>query len=151
MAVCSPSGPGRLHHIALPTSSRWPKCTASPIVALWRRYSLSDHEPIDLLDQGNNKDGEADLFQPRMFQQVAAFLRDRVELLARDVLDPVEERGRVETMVAWLERCVGATDESVVTRTMSEPLDTRGGNYFKSMGKHGRYNSDFSLKSFVLL
>ena len=132
----------RWGHIAMQASSRWPACSAMPIVRLWRQFELSDNEPNNLV--GDVSDDEANLFQTAMFQQIADYLRDNVQTLERPADDPAAERARVGMYVQWLERCVDATAEEAAEGAMFDKVEGRGGHYFKHLGRHGKYFSDFS-------
>ena len=119
------------------------------IVKLWRRFELADDEPDNLInDEGVSvlAAENENLFQPQVFQQVADYLRDRAEVLEASAIDPETERGRLQMYVHWLERCVVGASEEAVEDTMYERLPSRGGNYFKQLGRHARYFSDFFVK-----
>ena len=140
---------GRWQWIAMPSAGRWPQCTALRIVTLWRRFEIADNEPNNLIndEDGNALEAEAGaLFQPRVFQQIADYLRDRVGVLETSAIDPETERDRVEMYVHWLERCVAGVSEEAAEGTMYEGMTSRGGKYFKHLGRHARYFSEFFVK-----
>jgi hypothetical protein len=140
---------GRWQWIAMPSAGRWPQCTALRIVTLWRRFEIADDEPNNLIndEDGNALEAEAGaLFQPRVFQQIADYLRDRVGVLETSAIDPETERGRVEMYVHWLERCVAGVSEEAAEGAMYEGMTSRGGRYFKHLGRHARYFSEFFVK-----
>ena len=72
--------------LAMPSAAKWPQCSATPIVVLWRRFELSDIEPRDVIDAGEGgveaaAADAANLLQPRMFQELADYIRDRATVL----------------------------------------------------------------------
>ena len=125
------------------------------VVTLWRRFELADQEPANVVDEGEGDvddgakaEAEADVFQAQMFQQLADFLRNRVDVITNGAspLEQADERAQVETYVGWLERCVSATSQEAATDTAFEEMTGRGGRYFNSLGKRARYASNFFVK-----
>ena len=139
---------GKWLWISMPIASRWPKvCSAMPVVRLWRRFELTDCEPESIIDDGGNHDVEnADLLQPRMFQDLADFLRDRSHIITREAPVPDDEKARIEMYVKWLERCVTGCSPEAVQSSMVETNQGRGGRYFTQLGKRVHYFSEFFIK-----
>ena len=141
---------GRWKWLALQSFSRWPTgCSAMAVVRLWRRFELCDMEPNSVGDDGEEPERQQDdahLFQPRMFQELADYLRENRPLIEQGALDPEAERSRIESYVGWLERCVAGCSTEVVEDTMYETRKSRGGRYFSRLGRHVQYFSEFFVK-----
>ena len=116
--------------IAMQASARWPKvCCAIPIVSRWRRFELANNEPDAGVGEVDLQD-ESRLFVPRMYQDLADYLRDRVGILQAGATDPEAERAQAENFVMWLERCVKASSVEAVEDDMVGSSGTRGGHFF---------------------
>ena len=137
---------GKWQSISLLISSRWPRgCSIMPVVQFWRRFELADVEP-DAVVEDVDEDAEANLIQPQMFQNLADFLRDRADLIARGADTPEDERANIEMYVKWLERCVEGCSQEAVETTMVETRTGRGGRWFPHLGRRVQYFSDFFIK-----
>ena len=136
--------------LALQAFSKRPTlCSAMPVIKRWRRFELCDMEPNDVGDDGvepEQQQDDANLFQARMFQELADYLRESRPLLEQGALDPESERSRIENYVGWLERCVVGCSTEVVEETMYETRKSRGGRYFSRLGRHVQYFSEFFVK-----
>lgn len=131
-------------------SSKWPHCSAIQIISLWRKYELSDNEPRNVVDNSAaHPEDDADLLQPQMFQQLADYIRDRAGVLTQAADDQAQEEAKLGMYVQWLERCVHATSADAAEETMFEHTEAYHGHYFKHLGRHAKYFSEFFVKVIV--
>ena len=133
---------GAWSDLAIRIDSRWaPASSLCPYVRAWRRYEITDFEPVDDVD-GDEDDA---LLDCRHYGDLARFLRQRCPILIEHAENKEDEEAILESYVSWCDRCEHASSSDTVWANNVGAASGRGGFRGRPTSK-ARWGSNFFIQ-----